>query len=163
MSLKTDYKNDMFAGSRRYRLTDNQDGTWSIEDVTEYAVTGDVFNGDDINKTNQAINMHETKMGDLQRSIDDQAKIQRVYLSASAWNLSRPAPYVQRVDVLGMQSTDAPVPGIIYPPEMTRENKQIIDKCFDMITEMETFDGYLQVTCKFDHPTTDLIIELKGR
>lgn len=161
MSLKTNYKNDMFAGNRKYHLTDNHDGTWNIEDVTQYAVTGDVFNGDDINTTNKAVNMHDTKLADMEQGIDSLAKVQDIPLPLDCW--STQAPYKQTAAVSGMKSTDAPIPGIIYPAGMTADQKQMIDKCSDMITNIETFDGYLEVTCGFSRPTINLTIGLKGR
>lgn len=60
MSLKTDYKNDKFSGARKYRKTDNEDGTISLEDVTVYEETGDVFGAADINATNEAVNKNTT-------------------------------------------------------------------------------------------------------
>lgn len=56
MALKTDYQNDVFTGKRKYKLTSNSDGTVSLDDVTVYNKTGDIFNADDINATNRAVN-----------------------------------------------------------------------------------------------------------
>ena len=58
MSLKTDYKDDILAvgNLRKYQMIQNNDGTVSFQDVTQYAQTGDVFGAGDINKTNQAVN-----------------------------------------------------------------------------------------------------------
>ena len=43
MSLKTDFKNDKFAGKRKYAVTENGDGTVSFDDVTEYETVGDIY------------------------------------------------------------------------------------------------------------------------
>lgn len=165
MSLKTNYKNDAFEGKRKYLIQDNGNGTWSIEDITQYAVTGDIFNADDINATNKAVNTHETKLSETEQSIasldESLTKVQNVTLLTAGWSAS--APYKQTVAISGMKQTDAPTPGLIYPANMTVEQKQLIDKCSDMITDMETFEGCLEVTCKFSRPTVDLIIGLKGR
>ncbi len=56
MALKTDYKNDIFTGNRKYNEITNSDGTISLEDVTEYTQEGDTFSATDINATNEAIN-----------------------------------------------------------------------------------------------------------
>lgn len=56
MSLKTDYKNDMFSGKRKYQVTQNSDGTISLDDVTTYTQQGDVFSASDINATNIEVN-----------------------------------------------------------------------------------------------------------
>lgn len=57
MSLKTDYKDDIpKTAQRKYELINNDDGTVSLQDVTEYTQVGDTFGAGDINKTNKAVN-----------------------------------------------------------------------------------------------------------
>ena len=41
--LKTDYRDDMFAGARKYAMTTNDDKTISLIDMTEYTQEGDFF------------------------------------------------------------------------------------------------------------------------
>lgn len=57
--LRTDYKDDILNTDvntqRKYRMVQNDDGTVSFEDVTEYEQIGDSFSAADINKTNLAI------------------------------------------------------------------------------------------------------------
>lgn len=161
MSLKIDYKNDVFEGKRRYLIEDNGDGTWSIVDKTSYAVTGDIFNADDINGTNAFVNSLEKALNATNAEVNNVKRVQDFTLTTGGWTST--VPYKQRVSIPGMKSTDAPITGIIYPENMTEQQKQVIDKCSDMITEMETFDGYIEVTCKFKKPTTDLLVGLKGR
>ena len=55
MSLKTDYKDAMFQGNRKYQMIQNEDGTVSFEDVTEYTQEGDSFGAKDINDTNTEV------------------------------------------------------------------------------------------------------------
>ena len=58
--LPTNFKDDILSpsmgGKRKYRLIDNGDGTYSLEDVTEYTQTGSYFGAGQINATNQAVN-----------------------------------------------------------------------------------------------------------
>lgn len=56
MALKTDYKDDVFSGDRKYQKKDNSDGTISLVDKTAYSQKGDTFSAADINATNQAVN-----------------------------------------------------------------------------------------------------------
>ncbi len=56
MELKTDYKDAMFDGQRRYRLIPNEDGTYSLPIETTYTQKGDKFGANDINATNKAVN-----------------------------------------------------------------------------------------------------------
>lgn len=59
--LKTDYKDDVLDTTqntkRKYQMIDNGDGTVSFEDVTEYLQQGDSFGADDINDTNEEVNI----------------------------------------------------------------------------------------------------------
>lgn len=58
--LPVNFKDDILAssmgGKRRYNLIQNDDGTYSLEDVTEYTQTGSDFGAGQINATNQAVN-----------------------------------------------------------------------------------------------------------
>lgn len=56
MALKTDYKDDVFSGDRKYQKKDNSDGTISLVDKTAYSQKGDIFSATDINATNKAVN-----------------------------------------------------------------------------------------------------------
>lgn len=59
-TLPVNFKDDILAssmgGKRRYNLIQNDDGTYSLEDVTEYTQTGSDFGSGQINATNQAVN-----------------------------------------------------------------------------------------------------------
>lgn len=58
--LPVNFKDDILAssmgGKRRYNLIQNDDGTYSLEDVTDYTQTGSDFGAGQINATNQAVN-----------------------------------------------------------------------------------------------------------
>lgn len=56
MSLKTDYKDAIFPGNRKYQMIQNEDSTVSFQDVTEYTQEGDSFGATDINMTNMLVN-----------------------------------------------------------------------------------------------------------
>lgn len=64
--LKTDYKDDVLDTTqntkRKYQMIDNEDGTVSFEDVTEYLQQGDSFGADDINDTNEEVNIINDKL-----------------------------------------------------------------------------------------------------
>lgn len=90
MSLKTDYRDDMYEGSRRWRLTQNEDGTYNISDVTAYTQKGDSFGQNDINATNRAVNALRN---------DKQITIPAFTQSA--------APYTADIKVQHLKTTDA--------------------------------------------------------
>lgn len=55
-ALRTDYKDDVFEGNRKYTMISNSDGTVSFVDATVYSQQGDNYGSNDINAQNQAIN-----------------------------------------------------------------------------------------------------------
>ena len=58
--LPTNFVDDILAtsmgGKRRFNLIQNDDGTYSLEDVTDYTQTGSDFGAGQMNATNQAVN-----------------------------------------------------------------------------------------------------------
>ena len=65
MSVKMDYKDDIFFGKRRYNTINNSDGTISLDDVTEYRQEGDTFGAGDMNTLAAAVNGFEAKHTDF--------------------------------------------------------------------------------------------------
>lgn len=68
VNFQDDVLSEAMDGRRRYREIQNEDGTISLEDVTEYAQIGSVFGQMQINATNAAVN----ESADKNRIIDDQ-------------------------------------------------------------------------------------------
>lgn len=56
MALKTNYKDYVYSGSQKFKITANSDGTSSITDATTYSQTGDTFGASDLNATNTEVN-----------------------------------------------------------------------------------------------------------
>ena len=59
-TLPTNFVDDILSssmgGKRKFTITDNGDGTYEIEDVTDYTQTGSEFGAGQINATNKAVN-----------------------------------------------------------------------------------------------------------
>lgn len=68
MALKTNFTDDILAesmnGKRQYNVTENSNGTKSLEDVTNYQSVGSTFSAKDMNETNAAVNQAYDDMGD---------------------------------------------------------------------------------------------------
>lgn len=68
MALKTNFTDDILAesmnGKRQYNVTENSNGTKSLEDVTDYQSVGSTFSAKDMNETNSAVNQAYDDMGD---------------------------------------------------------------------------------------------------
>lgn len=60
MALRVDYKNDILKpemdGKRRYEMTENIDGSFTFEDVTEYEQVGSNIGAGDLNAINAEVN-----------------------------------------------------------------------------------------------------------
>ena len=69
-TLKTNYKNDAYSGNRKFKMTNNSDGTVSFEDVTPYTQTGDNFGAAELNSFATAINESADK-NDLMNDLAD--------------------------------------------------------------------------------------------
>ena len=61
-----------------------------------------------------------------------------------------------------IKATDIPVPGIVYPTTLNESLKAQIDKSANMITDIETLNGSIKVTCQFKKPVADMTISFKG-
>lgn len=67
MALKENYKDDILDVSvntkRKYRMTENQDGTVSLDDETVYTQEGDSFGASDMNAVNSEVNEVVNNLG----------------------------------------------------------------------------------------------------
>ena len=59
--LRTNYKDDVFEGKRKYMMERNEDSSVSFTDVTSYTQQGDYYGAAEINAQNQAINQNRGK------------------------------------------------------------------------------------------------------
>ena len=85
--LPTNFKDDILAtqmaGKRRYRIIQNDDGTVSLEDVTDYSRVGNDFGAAQINATNMAVNESFDKNKVID-SLDDSAANESAGYAAGA-------------------------------------------------------------------------------
>lgn len=144
--LKTDYKDDVFTGQRRYREHDNGDGTKTFTDNTVYSQIGDKFGAKDLNAITKTLNALQ--------------EIRRVFVDVSKW--SSTAPYVQEIDVPGILSTDAPTVALYLSGLETAEVVRRLNKQFAKVDFVETLNGKIRVKCFNKKPEESLWIGLKG-
>lgn len=68
MALKTNFTDDILSesmnGKRQYNITENSNGTKSLEDVTDYQSVGSTFSAKNMNETNAAVNQAYDDIGD---------------------------------------------------------------------------------------------------
>ena len=144
--LKMNYTNDVFEGNRKYQITDNSDGTKSIEDVTVYTSEGDMFGADDIN----AINAEVNRLGNGVV----------VTLNASGWSSS--APYSQTVSVANLKATDVVHIYPYTPSTLESATVKQYRKMAGMITDGESAAGAMTFYCGVKKPTADFQVYLEG-
>lgn len=119
--LKTNYVDDVLDTTknqlRKYRQIQNDDGTVSFVDVTEYTQVGTSFGAKDINDTNAAIN---DVNGKLPEYIDITAKC-----PASTWcNIPLPDAILSTnrvIDVNRPADSDSNLYGVIWWPSTDKQ------------------------------------------
>lgn len=77
--LKTNYKDDVLDASknekRKFRMIQNDDGTVSFDDATEYTQQGDAFGAADINATNAKINEQSQSLTQIKTYVGEDGKL----------------------------------------------------------------------------------------
>lgn len=146
--LKTDYKEDVFEGNRKYQLSQDSDGKTEILDVTTYTQEGDPFGANDINATNAAINRQD--------------HVTLITLTAAKW-IGDAAPYEQTVAVDGVTAEDNPMLVSALEDGADLATQKAYSKAFGILAAGTgtTEDG--SVTFKvYKKPATDITVGLKG-
>lgn len=69
--LDTIYKDDKFSGKRKYRIVQNDDGTVSFDDVTNYVEVGTEFGAADLNEINDILKKVKSAYGYKMFSMGD--------------------------------------------------------------------------------------------
>lgn len=76
-----DILSDSMGGKRRFNLIPNNDGTYSLEDVTEYDQLGSQFGSANINATNNAVNESADKNKILETLTEINATTEKGYMA----------------------------------------------------------------------------------
>ena len=146
MALREDYKDALFDGSRRYQIVQNDDGTYTILDITSYTQEGDRFGAADINATNGQVNRLSA------------APLAVTFLS-SGW--SGTAPYTQTVAAEGITGEDTPTP-VFIDDGTDKASSKAKKKAYGLISYFDSGDGTVTATCRYEKPATDFMVGLKG-
>lgn len=148
MALNAEYKDALFDGQRRYQIAQNDDGTYTILDVTTYTQEGDRFGAADINATNGAVNKLLVP--------------REISLPASGW--SDTYPYEQTVDIEGITAEDSlRVIGVVHADGNTEDQDKAIDKAagYLMFYADGVQDGAVTFRAK-KKPGTDITVITEG-
>ncbi len=146
MALKTDYKDDVFSGNRKYEMITNQDGSVSFVDQTVYTQNGDIFNAADINDITTAINKLNTVLS--------------VSVPLASWSNS--VPYTATITATGITAQSSPVYDLLIPDGTSTANAEKMIESFSYINKLVTAANSITLYCYEDKPTIALTLQLKG-
>ncbi|MDO4327137.1 MAG: hypothetical protein Q4E24_14075 [bacterium] len=147
MSLKTDYKDAMYDGQKRYQLIKNEDGTYGILDATVYTQNGDRFGANDVNAINTEINKMQ--------------QMQTVLVPASAWSAT--APYTQTLSIEGITEADSPVISFyLAGNNNATDTVKAQNKAYGFVDRAVTGAGSITLYCYRKKPAVDFRIAVKG-
>lgn len=177
MALKTNYKDDVFTGNRKYKQTSNSDGSISLEDTTEYTQEGDIFAAKDINDTNTAVNANETSITNLTSKVStntsnistNKSNIAANTSSINTLKTSKQDKAIKTTIILGLTWTDltqnVPVEGItanhnaILDVVTSTSNYEEFQTEWAKIYKAETYDGGIKFYAK-EATTVDLTVQV---
>lgn len=146
MNLKTNYVDDKFEGKRKYQKTDNDDGTISLDDVTDYKQEGDIFGAKDINDVNKAVN--------------DLYQFDTVVVPLSGWSIS--APYIQTIPIARMTADKSPVVDLAISGDLSEESVKKQKKSWGYVDRIVSNYGSITLYCYVKKPVVDFAITIKG-
>ena len=96
------------------------------------------------------------------------AKIDKVIgntkqIQVQASKFSTQGPYTQRIDVEGIKSTDVPEISLLIPDGVTDSARvKAIKKAWSCVDRIDTYDGYIVISCFVKKPETDILLLMKG-
>lgn len=96
------------------------------------------------------------------------AKIDKVIgntkqIQVQASKFSTQGPYTQRIDVEGIKSTDVPETSLLIPDGVTDSARvKAIKKAWSCIDRVDTYDGYIVISCFVKKPEADILLLIKG-
>ena len=152
MTLKTDYKDDVFSENRKYQKIENGDGTVSLVDKTEYTQVGDTYGAVDINSTNAEVN-----------KLSGYCQAQHITLPASEWSASTTTvngrDYFTLIKTVQKIYDSNPTIMIDGSPLPTKAQQTAYDQLSYAIADSTSKTIAFYATKK---PSTDILLIVKG-
>lgn len=96
------------------------------------------------------------------------AKIDKVIgnkkqIQVQASKFSTQGPYTQRIDIAGIKRTDVPEISLLIPDGVTDSARvKAIKKAWSCVDRIDTYDGYIVISCFVKKPETDILLLIKG-
>ena len=84
-------------------------------------------------------------------------------IQVQASRFTTQGPYTQRIDVEGIKSTDVPEISLLIPDGvMDSARVKAIKKAWSCVDRIDTYDGYIVISCFVKKPETDILLLIKG-
>ncbi len=84
-------------------------------------------------------------------------------IQVQASRFSTQGPYTQRIDIAGIKSTDVPEISLLIPDGVTDSARiKAIKKAWSCIDRIDTYDGYIVISCFVKKPEADILLLIKG-
>ena len=90
--------------------------------------------------------------------VDKKRKVFTKTLTANDWE-GEEAPYIQRIGIEGILSTDKPLYGAVY--DENQETRLAQKEAFAMVDDLDTEDGAVIFTCFEDKPEVNIPIQME--
>ena len=107
-----------------------------------------------LNVINPTENAHAANKG----YVDEKRKVFSTTLTANDWEGDE-APYIQRIGIEGILSTDKPHYGAVYDED--QETRLAQKEAFAMVDDLDTEDGAVIFTCFEDKPEVNIPIQME--
>lgn len=84
-------------------------------------------------------------------------------IQVTASRFSAQGPYTQRIDVAGIKSTDVPEISLLIPDGVADSARvKAVKKAWSCVDRIDTYDGYIVISCFVKKPETDILLLMKG-
>ena len=107
-----------------------------------------------LNVINPTENAHAANKG----YVDEKRTVFTTTLTANDWEGDE-APYIQRIGIEGILSTDRPHYGAVYDED--QETRVAQKEAFAMVDDLDTEDGAVIFTCFDDKPEVNIPIQME--
>lgn len=160
-TLPTNFVDDILAPSmnqkRKFTITAIGDGTYEIEDVTDYTQTGSDFGAGQINTTNQAVNESCDK-ADVIDSLDD------IVANQASGKIAGAKAVAELNGNIGIKIVDILYADLSYP---VGDTPQTIHTCSGTVTSQKDLTG-CKFACSFVNgnyvsPQANPVVNLSGK
>lgn len=103
----------------------------------------------------------EKKADNLQEQISRSNNTRNIQVRAS--NFTTQGPYTQRIDIPGVKAADVPEISLLIPDGVTDSVRvKAIKKAWSCVDRIDTYDGYIVISCFVKKPETDILLLIKG-